>query len=322
MAFKPSLPPAPCETSAIDRALFLGVGATRPNAVAKALEGGASIHARIPASGRGSRDHRDSPGARPIARAALGHPLDFKRWPDLIEMLLKAGADPNERAVSEQFVGRPTSWTPLHGVLGKFHHDPQATMKAARALVAFGADPNARLEQPDGQPSVGLGLTPLMCVCHASAWEMALWLLSLPGIDPKAVDDQGQNAFHWAAQGGAIPGHEPVFERLLALGVAVDEPDANGFTPLMHEIADPRRYKMDTRSRLDWFLSHGSDPTRVSPSGSLSLANWARRERPFAILERDCWKKLESAALSWEINQVASATTDAAILPHGRRIAL
>jgi ankyrin repeat protein len=107
---------------------------------------------------------------------------------EVIDVLLKAGADPNGRAGFSTKVSFPL----LEAVRGGHR-------RATNALLAAKADPNARSGfGHNGLPleKVGLGTTPLM-EAAALGDPIIVELLISHGADPSLLDDIGRRAIDW-----------------------------------------------------------------------------------------------------------------------------
>lgn len=114
-------------------------------------------------------------GFQPLGLAAF-----FKR-PDVVRVLLDAGADPN--AVSRNAM----KVTPLHSAVADDGHGA-----IARMLLAAGADPNVRQRH---------GWTPLHGAAQMGDVEL-LRLLLEKGADASAANDEGKTALVIASERG------------------------------------------------------------------------------------------------------------------------
>ena len=105
----------------------------------------------------------------------------FLGGPEVVELLLQAGADPDDDA------DNPARVRPVHAAA--------AARDAAslRLLLEAGADPNARQQA---------GFTPLHAAAHADEPELAQLLLD-HGADPTLTTDDGRDAARIAADDGS-----------------------------------------------------------------------------------------------------------------------
>ncbi len=113
----------------------------------------------------------------------------FFGQPELVEVLLKAGADPNVRAEN------PMKVAPLHSAVA--HRQPETALRMAKALLAAGADPNLRQQA---------GWTAL----HEAANKGHLGLVQLllaQGADPHPQNDDGVTPENLAERAGHPPGY-------------------------------------------------------------------------------------------------------------------
>lgn len=117
-------------------------------------------------------------------------------------LMMDAGADVNANSLG---------YSPLHYIF--FHCDATADTPAERMcsrLLAAGADPNPRTSFPwDSSQALDHisinGVTPLMFASQRANLSCISLLLN-HGADVNAIDDEGQNAIHWAIQpcGGRV----------------------------------------------------------------------------------------------------------------------
>ncbi len=123
----------------------------------------------------------------PDGFTALGLAAFFGN-PDVVDLLLQQGADPNIASQNSLHV------MPLHSAVAARHLD------IARELLAEGADPNARQQD---------GFTPLHEAAQNGQAEMVELLLAY-AADPAATKDDGQTALDLAR----VSGHGDVVELL------------------------------------------------------------------------------------------------------------
>ena len=171
---------------------------------------------------------------------------------DLAELLLRQGADPN--------VADVTGMTPLYAAVNRHRledtvgrpnprpHGRVDEPALVRALLAHGADPNARLKRPvlerlhnDGDANLGEGATPLMRAAKDADVELMQILLS-HGADPRLATAAGRTPLMFAAarltgfRGSVNRGSESDAVKAVALcierGAEVTAADASGQTAL------------------------------------------------------------------------------------------
>jgi ankyrin repeat protein len=190
-------------------------------------------------------------------------------WQRLVDALLARGVDPNLRD------SRGHGALLVAASLGR--------EAALRALLRAGAQPAAR--SPDGQTALGLALA-------AGRSDLSHWLewrgWTLPGRPLLGLD----------LPAAAIAGDHDAVQRLLALGLAIDAPDAQGCTALLRaaggghlEIvqsllqggADPgvdartgatplsAAISMRHAGVVDALLQAGADPNQALPGGVTPL---------------------------------------------------
>ncbi|QNJ99810.1 ankyrin repeat domain-containing protein [Dyella telluris] len=169
----------------------------------------------------------------------------------LLQALLERGCDPNTRDLS----GR----TPLFAAL---EHGERA-LPLVRSLVAHGADPEAI--DANGETPLGLSLE------HEAIERWLNWGDWARPARPLRADDLAS-----AAKAGALA----AVERMLELGFAVDTPDRQGATALLHACGAGHR---DAAALL---LDKGADATLAATNGMtpLAAAVSARREALVALL--------------------------------------
>jgi ankyrin repeat protein len=170
-----------------------------------------------------------------------------------LEALLDGGADPNEAGADGLILVQRAAWGGRTDV--------------AELLVAKGADLFRR------DP---LGLTPAARAFAEGRCEVALLLVPK---EPTPAAADGRTYLHRAANGGCAN----EVKALVALGAAVDAPDAAGLTPL-HVAALGGRSEV-----LSALLEAGASAGRSTPSGRtpLHLASLAgRAEAAKALLAR------------------------------------
>ena len=105
----------------------------------------------------------------------------FLGGPDVVAILLEAGADPDDDA------DNPNHVRPVHAAAAARDRE------SLRLLLEAGADPNARQQA---------GFTPLHAAAHADEPELARLLLE-HGADPTLKTDDGRDAARIAADDGS-----------------------------------------------------------------------------------------------------------------------
>jgi ankyrin repeat protein len=167
---------------------------------------------------------------------------------DAAAALVKVGADPN--------IGDASGMAALYAAVDMKHLAPFVNRPSPRAsglltaadlvtvLLDHGADPNAALRAPllmrqhnGGDPSLGLGATPLMRAAKAADVELMRTLLDR-GADPSRAMPNGNTALLVAVSGrpGPLRPEAPMFQAvqlLLDRGADVNATAANGET-LLH----------------------------------------------------------------------------------------
>lgn len=226
-----------------------------------------------------SVDARDSEGYTPFLVACK------QAEPDIFHALLESGADfeaTNRRGMNALFL------VATNGIVS-----------LARDLLDLGADVN--------RPAAR-GLTPLIAAIMSENSQL-VQLLVQAGANVRHVDDSGTSVLRWARKLGSremfdfvrVPdrahsvgrksldrddfsraartGDVDLIHECLAVGLEVDEPDSDGYTPLM---LAARQHK---RAAIEVLLEAGADPTLPSPNGLspvLLAASSPVALRPFA----------------------------------------
>jgi ankyrin repeat protein len=200
---------------------------------------------------------------------------------ELLEALLKAGADPNARTLSHiwhaayntgrmgvDFSGATPFWRAAYSL----------DVDAMRLLVRYGADPNIRTvtfgaprrdNDPSGLPAIPTG-GPHVPPFHAASGV---------GYGTSRVAQQ-----HRHVPDGWLPAAKYFVEDL---GVDVNSRDADGFTALHHAAA------RGDNATIQYLVSRGADVTAVNRAGqtTVDMANSPeQRTQPFpetiALLEK------------------------------------
>ncbi|MCY3842256.1 MAG: ankyrin repeat domain-containing protein [Acidobacteria bacterium] len=256
--------------------LAFAVRAGHANAVAALLDAGAGIDLALP------------DGTSPLHLAVLN-----ARYDVAVE-LLERGADPTADG---------PGWTALHQLVwtrrpNRHYNNPAAfptgtttDLELARALVAHGADVNARqrAEPRDGYRNMlnRHGATPFLLAAKAVDLEMMLLLLDL-GADPHLANEDGTTPLLVAAgvgiwsssesPGSAAEALEAV-ELLLGLGNAVAAVDDNGDAALhgavMRGSQELVLYLLEHGAALDPVNERGWTPLTIAQG--VFYANLGRR---------------------------------------------
>lgn len=138
---------------------------------------------------------------------------------------------------------------------------------AVLALIAMGADPNARNEN---------GETALLSASYLGNSTVVRELLGA-GAAPNAADVDGQTALMAAAKGGSIE----VVRELLEAGARLDQSDSRGRTALHWAMADG-----DNAEVVGYLLAQGASKQCITSDG-MSPHDYARalgRSRCMALL--------------------------------------
>ena len=159
---------------------------------------------------------------------------------DEIEVLLRAGADPNARDEDQR--------TPLHFAARRVNQNPAVV----EALIKAGADPTARDEDKE---------TPLhLAVWYGETLENIEALLR-GGADPNARNKDKSTPLHIAARHNGNP---EVIEALLKAGADPKAQDEAKQTPVHHAA----RYHWDLQV-IKALLNAGAAATSDGPSGDV-----------------------------------------------------
>ncbi len=163
-------------------------------------------------------------GSTPQHWAAMTNPN-----PEVLAVLLEAGADPGALAWSSQSDYRWSgNITPLYNA-ARYNHNPEIVA----TLVAAGADVDGRGAQlifhPRGQTtsSPGPHLSPLYLAVRTVGHPATIEALVRAGANLELTDSDGRTVLHVAAIG-----YPAVFPLLLRLGADPEALDAEGKTPM------------------------------------------------------------------------------------------
>lgn len=186
-------------------------------------------------------------GARPTPYL-LGLAV-FEGYPEVVEVLLKAGVNPNAPDGDKPACFWATN-----------HHGKETAehrFKTLRLLLEAGADPN----QICGGPGQALGK--VLNWSDITYRDQAIQLLVRKGAKIDAPDTQGETAF-WSA---AAKDDVALMELLHKLGANIDTPNTNGETPFR------RAAERGNWSALRWLMSHGANPNLKAWDGQTALEN-------------------------------------------------
>jgi ankyrin repeat protein len=238
--------------------LFFAVREGRTGVVQRFLEAGLDVNEAM-------RPERRAGGKRRPSTALLlaienGH---F----DLASVLLKAGANPNDR---------PAGFAPLHAITWvrkpiRGDGDPppvgsgkSGSLDIVRDLVAHGADVNIRLEKGESEAArfTTTGSTPFVLAARASDVPLMRLLIEL-GADPKLCNADNCTPLLAATGVGALGNGDETagteeesidtVKYLLELGADINAVDDNGETA-MHGAVYQDRFKL-----IGFLGDHGAD---------------------------------------------------------------
>jgi ankyrin repeat protein len=225
---------------------------------------------------------------------------------ELAKQLLDAGADPNV-VDNDAGMGALYAAVDMHRLAvghGRPNPRPSGTFGAediVRALLAHGANPNARLKKPImqrqhtfGDGSLGEGATPLMRAAKSGDVALMRQLLDT-GADPKLEMRNGSTALMYAVglgwrNGSALaPSYdqgsdEDAIEAIRLLrsrGLELNAANHDGDTPLHAAVAGRHSDKI-----VRYLLDEGANPTAANAKGQTPLAVAEARGPPevFAML--------------------------------------
>jgi ankyrin repeat protein/serine/threonine protein kinase len=211
----------------------------------------------------------DPSKATPLHVAAQNHEGESGDVPraELVRLLLEAGADPGAKGASDM--------TPLHGAsrvdVARLLLDKGAPADAPRAYdfrtPIFEAATRGALDVVDLLISRGAevtrahkGRTLLHAAAQAQTVDVARRLLE-KGLDPLAIDEDGQSPLFPAAASGSVE----TIRLLLDRRADVKARDVKGNTPLLLAA------KRTTKEAAELLLERGADPAARSTSGETPL---------------------------------------------------
>jgi len=175
---------------------------------------------------------------------------------DLANFLLKRGADPNRKCKS--------------GETALMAADSE---NAINLLINSGANPN--LQDNKGE-------TALM----KSLKHEFIRLLLKSGADPSIKDENGRTILHRRSSDFL----EPVFDDLISHGCKIDEPDNEGFTPLILSA-----YPLS--EDVLFLLKKGANPNYRNLKGRTALHEYLLKIEKY-LLRRDVFKEEDRAAIT------------------------
>ena len=199
---------------------------------------------------------RDEVGRTPLHMAA-----EYNANPNVIHLLLSAGADINTRTIA--------GWTPLH-VAAQYNANPNVI----NALLSAGAEVNARNE---------MDRTPLHVAVFADD-PAAIGPLLSAGAEIDVRTRGGVTPLHLASANNQSL---VMIEALLSAGAEINAQDADGWTPL-HSAA---LFNQDP-AVIDILLDAGADARTQNKDG---LTPWDFAQDNVHINGTDAWWRLNDA---------------------------
>ncbi|KAK1142054.1 hypothetical protein N8T08_008260 [Aspergillus melleus] len=242
-------------------------------------------------------DHGASVKDKPVVASAI-----TGQNPAALELLLKAGADPNVMYTTKEFYQANKPETPLKHAAGK-------SETLMEVLLAYGADPhhplydgtssvlheicalNARVT-PIAKAGYGIetrdknGQTPLLRACIFGEYHFRLARsprneessaveLIRAGANVNAIDDLGSTALHYAICSGL----DKVVMELLNHAASSTARNNHGLTPLhsaltgLTNLSEPPEedYHIPSTQMVRQLLAKGADPLEPLPDGRTAL---------------------------------------------------
>lgn len=207
------------------------------------------------------------------------------RNPELVPLLIKAGADPNSLLpVSAKVRIRDANGMNFDGSVSRFPILIAALVRRdlsqVVALLANGADVDAAV--PDGTYQS----TALMYAVDSGSQELLDAVLRhRPDLELR-TKNESRTALHKAVAGGNLK----AMEALLKAGAKVDATDGSGWTPL-HIAALNGKLEL-----IDALLQAGANPNIQSPDGALPLSI-ARRTSGHTVLTEEVRQEISKLLL-------------------------
>ncbi len=259
-----------------DAALIKACEGGNKDSAAKALEDGANPNA--------SGEWRQAPAL---------HLALSRGYPELVELLLKAGADCNLKAGDGA--------TALHAAAsawyGSYAEEEERVVLNLNRMLEKGLSVQARDQQGSDALSVAAGNGPALvkillekgAVVSAGALATAFEdgngrtvdLLIAAGADPMAVLEDGSTMLHALARAGFNDDFRGLYELLKAKGVDLEARNKEGRTALLEAAG------VEAPSGVAWFLKQGADGKVVDSQGQTALMLICRREDEYSELSPD-----------------------------------
>jgi len=158
-------------------------------------------------SNNGDPNQTEGDGSSLLLRAIV------KGNPDVVEVLLNRGSDPNTMSIGEVPV-----------LLTAVTQPDQCSVEIVKKLLAYGAD-------PDPMPDKLANLTPINGAAMMGHFECIKILLS--SINNEKIEPSNQNAVYYAS----VIGKADILMLLINRGFSIDS-QVNGWTPLMAAAAN------------------------------------------------------------------------------------
>ncbi|MDR1621196.1 MAG: ankyrin repeat domain-containing protein [Synergistaceae bacterium] len=162
--------------------------------------------------------------------------------PEFVELLLKAGADPNDYVSGENF--------PLRLAVRVSRLTPEQRLRTVELLLAAGADVNRK--NPGGETVLNSAAMPFVMFLPPEAERRLVEMLLGAGTDVNATSDWGLTPLmNWAMAGSA-----ETVRLLLDAGADVAAKDRYGTTALMMALTNAR---WDSPQIVEMLIERGAD---------------------------------------------------------------